>query len=112
MVRATAAEVVKKWGGSYPAGWDATSVGNICTQMDAEIDGRASPSTFATGTNHVEFANEAVFRRINFARWAAGNMTQPPPPRPWDDDMLSWFNALLTDTTHDSISYLKLAEES
>ena len=107
MVRATAAEVVKKWGGNYPAGWDATSVGNVCTQIDAELDGRASPATFGTGTNEVEFANEYAFRKINMQRWAAGNMTQPPPPHPWGEDMRDWFNALLTNTTYGGIRYIK-----
>ena len=108
MVRATAAEVVKKWGGNYPAGWDATSVGNACTQADAEIDGRAGSSTFGTDTNEIEFANELVFRKVNFARWAAGNMTQPPPLRPWDEDMMNWFAALLTDSTEGPLRTVKL----
>lgn len=107
MVRATAAEVVKKWPkGAYPADWDATSVGNICTQVDAEIDGRASPSTFGTATNHIEFANELAFRKCNYGTWAAGPMNIPPPPV-WDREMLAWFNALLTDTTEDAITTVK-----
>lgn len=109
---ATAAEVVKKWGGSYPAGWDATSVGNVCTQVMNEIAGKASPSAWGTSASHVEFENETVWRKINFMRWTAGNMTQPPPMRPWDDEMQAWFQALLTDTTKDSFYYVKMQDSS
>ena len=110
MVRATAAEVVKKWpGGNYPPPWDATSVGNVCTQVDAEIDGRASPSTFGTGTNEIEFANELVFRKCNYGRWAAGNMTTPAPPV-WDQFMIDWFDALLQSTTYDAVTTVKMMD--
>jgi len=111
LVRATAAEVVKKWGGTYPAGWDATSVGNVCTQVDAEIDAKASPSTFGTGTNEVEFANTLVFRRINNMRWAAGPMNVPEPVV-WTTEMEEWFQRLLTDTTADAITTVKLQDTS
>lgn len=111
MVRATAAEVVKKFGGTYPAGWDATSVGNICTQVDAELNGKASPSTFGTGTNEVEFANELAFRRTNYGIWASGDMTSPAPPL-WDEHMETWFQALLTDTTEDAITTVKMQDTS
>ena len=101
MVRATAAEVVKKWGGTYPAGWDATSVGNVCAQVDAELDAKALPDTLGTGTNEAEFANEYTFRKINYQRWTTGNMDTPPPARPWDDEMKDWFAALLSSTSLD-----------
>jgi hypothetical protein len=104
---ATAAEVLKKWGGSYPAGWDATSVGNVCTQVTAETAGKALPATFPTGTNADEFLNEYAWRKINYMRWAAGTMTQPAPLRPWDDEMEQWFQRLLSDTTVDRVGYVK-----
>jgi hypothetical protein len=103
---ATAAEVVKKWGGTYPGGWDATSVGNVCTQVTAEIAGRASPSSWPTGTNADEFANELAFRKCNYGTWASGMMDSPAPPV-WDNDMEMWFQALLTDTTVDAVGYVK-----
>jgi hypothetical protein len=114
MVRATAVEVVKKWGGTNPPGWDATSVGNVCTQVDAEIDGRASPSVFGTSTNFAEFANELVYRRINHANWSAagGVLSGSPEPRVWSEDLVDWFNALLTDTTTDTITTIKLQDSS
>lgn len=107
MVRATATEVVKKWGGVYPPPYDATSVGNICTQADAELDARAAPSTLGTGTNEAEFANEYVWRKINYMRWAAGPMRTPAPLNPWSEDMQLWFNRLLSNTTKDSTTTVK-----
>jgi hypothetical protein len=114
MTRATATEVVKKWGGTYPPGWDATSVGNVCTQVDAEIDGRASPSTFGTSTNFAEFANELVYRRVNHANWSAagGILTGHVEPVVWTQDLKDWFNALLTDTTEDTMTTIKLQDSS
>lgn len=108
---ATAAEVVKKWGGSYPAGWDATSVGNVCTQVTAEIAAKASPSTWPTGTNADEFANELVFRRVNHGRWAAGHM-DTPEPKVWDQELEDWFQNLLTDTTDDALTTIKMQDDS
>ena len=108
MVRATAAEVVKKWPkGVYPASWDVTSVGDICTQVEAEIDAKARPSVFGTGTNHSEFANMLAFRRCNHGTWAGGNMSAPEPSV-WTREMEAWFQNLLTDTTHDSVTTVKL----
>lgn len=107
MARATYAEVVKKWpGGVAPSDWTEASIGNVCTQVDAELNGMASPSTFGTGTNETEFANELVFRKCNYGRWAAGPMDTSPPPV-WDDYMKNWFQSLLTDTTKAAITYIK-----
>lgn len=112
MVRATAAEVVKKFGGSYPAGWDATSVGNLCTQVDEEIDAKAQPSTLSTtNTQVVEFANMLVYRRVVHGIWAAGPM-KSPEPAVWTKEMKEWFDALLTDTEEDSVSVLKMQDDS
>ena len=111
MVRATAAEVVKKWNNTYPSGWDATKVGYICTQVDAEIDGFANPSTFGTGTNEIEFANELVFRKVNYDIWAAGDRSDSMPSV-WDSHMEHWFQNLLTDTTHDAITTIKMQDTS
>ena len=107
MVRATAAEVLKLWGGTFPAPWDNTSVGNLCAQMDAMIDGRATPSTFGTGTNDVFFANSLVYRWMVNSNWAAGG-AQPPEPVVWTRDIEEWFQQLLTSTTHDAIVSIKM----
>ena len=112
MVRATAAEVVKKWPkGAYPASWDVTSVGDICTQVDAEIDAKASPAIFLTGTAHSEFANMLAYRRCNHGTWAGGNM-QEPEPTVWTREMEDWFQSLLTDTTIRRTTTVKLQEDA
>jgi hypothetical protein len=111
VVRATYAEVVKKFGGSDPPGWDSTSIGSLCTQVDAEIDGRASPSTFGTGTNHVEFANTLVYREIMHSQWVRGG-AKPPEPVVWNTQIREWFEALLTDTTYDAITTIKMQDTS
>lgn len=99
MVRASAAEVVKLFGGTYPAGWDATSVGNLCTQMDAILDGKATPATFGTGTNDVVFANVCCYRWI---RDLQKDLDDTSESQWWDREMQDWFDSLLTSTTHDS----------
>jgi len=107
VVRATAAEVLKLWGGTFPPPWDNTSVGNLCTQVDAEIDGRATPSTFGTGTNETFFANTVVYRKMMHANWAAGG-AQPPEPVVWTRDVEQWFQSLLTNTTNKAFTTAKL----
>jgi len=112
MVRATYAEVYKLFGGvTWPAGWTDANVTNLCAQVDAEIDGKASPSTFGTGTNHVLFANMLTYRRILHSVWALGPMTTQEPIV-WTTELQEWFEALLTDTTADAVAYLKMQDTS
>jgi len=109
VVRATYAEVKKKFGGVDPnAAWDETAIGNLCTQVDAELDGRASPSTFGTGTNEIEFANELVYRKIT----ANLRMFDATPYVVWTQDMRDWFNSLLKSTTYDGIKVIKGQDSS
>ena len=109
MVRATYAEVVKLNGGVDPVGWDSTSIGHLCTQWDAMLDGRATPSTFGTGVNETFFANFGVYRWIVYNTWAGGG-AQPPAPPMWDDFLEDWFQRLLTSTTHDAIKTIASQE--
>ncbi len=109
MARATYAETVKKWGGVDPGGWDSSSIGDVCTQTDAEIDAKASPSTFGTGTDHTEFANMLAYRRVNHGRWSAGDMMTAEPVV-WTREMEDWFQRLLTDTTVDSVGSIPLQD--
>lgn len=112
MVRATAAEVVKLFGGSYPAGWDATSVGNICTQVDEEIDAKAQPSSLSTSdTQVVFFANMLTYRRVIHGIWASSDQSTPEPVV-WTQELYEWFDRLLTDTTHDAITTVKMQDDS
>ena len=106
MVRATAVEVVKRWAGTYPAGWDATSVGYICTQVDAEMDSMSHPDTLGTGTNEVWLANEIAYRRVIHGIWASGPMVTEEP-RIWTHDLRDMFNRLGTITSKGGIGTMK-----
>jgi len=108
MVRATAAEYVKLNAGSYHAGWDATAVGNLCTMMDAFLDGKASPATLGTGTNEVAFANYCVWSFIEFQMKPVQDRTTNTGW--WTTEHSDWLAALLTDTTYDGVTVIKMRE--
>jgi len=76
MVRASAAEILKLFGGTYPPGHDATSFGNFAAQTDAELDMMALPGTLSTtGTNEVALANREAYRFVLHSLWAAAGGT-------------------------------------
>lgn len=106
MVRATAVEVVKKWGGTYPSGWTAASVGNICTQVDEEMNAKTGTALSTTNAEVLEFANMLVFRRVNHGRWAAGDLGGNEPVV-WTQEMIDWFNRLSTSSTYDGARHIK-----
>ena len=70
MVRATAAEVEDLLG-SYPVGWDATKVGELCTSADYYLDGYVktyyNTTLSATATDVVNIANHIVVQMIHRA---------------------------------------------
>jgi hypothetical protein len=96
MVRATAAEVIKLNGGNYLAGWDATSVGNLCAIVEEELD---EYEIAATGSGPVTLANMLVHRRMINANWAAGPMTAPEPVV-WTKDLIELKNRLQSEGTY------------
>ncbi|MHC4645066.1 MAG: hypothetical protein ACYTBJ_06175 [Planctomycetota bacterium] len=102
-----AAEVTKLYGGSglLPAGWDATSIGNVCTIMDAILDGKASPSTLGTGTNEAAFADYCVYTYIEYQQKKTDRSN--PSESWWTHEHEDWLQRLLTSTTTDSIGYIK-----
>jgi len=73
MVRATAAEMLKLFGGAHPPGHDATTFGNFAAQVDAELDMMALPATnlSTAGTKEVALANREGYRLVLHAIWAA-----------------------------------------
>jgi len=73
MVRATAAEMLKLFGGTHPPGHDATSFGDFAAQVDAELDMMALPATnlSTTGTKEVALANREGYRLVLHSLWAA-----------------------------------------
>ena len=83
MVRATAAEILKLFGGTYPPGHDATSFGDFAAQVDSELDMMALPGTLSTsGTNEVALANREAYRLVLHSLWAAagGPLSGAPEP--------------------------------
>lgn len=114
MVRATAAEMLKLMGGTYPPGHDATSFGNFAAQTDALLDTMALPSTLSTtGTNEVAFANRKAVELVVRALWfsAGGTLSGSPEPPLWtaqDDVTLS---LLLHDTTLDRFTSIDMIDE-
>jgi len=86
MVRATAAEVLKLFGGSYPTGLDATSVGNLCDTADYQLDGFArgegEPSLSTSDTAIISIANAIAARLCMHSLWmqAGGNLSNVPEP--------------------------------
>jgi len=83
MVRATAAEMLKLFRGTYPPGDDATSFGNFAAQVDAELDVMALPGTLSTtDTNAVALANREAYRMVLHSMWAAagGPLSGAPEP--------------------------------
>lgn len=83
MVRATAAEMLKLFGGKYPPPHDATSFGNFAAHVDAELDMMALPGTLSTtGTNEVALANREAYRLVLHSLWAAAGGVLSGMPEP------------------------------
>ena len=102
MVRATAAEMLKLFGGTHPPGHDATSFGNFAAQVDAELDMMALPSTLsATGTNEVALANREAYRMVLHSLWAAAGGTLSGQQEP-----LSLYNRVYYNHVQDQVRKL------
>ena len=111
MVRATAAEMLKLFGGVHPAGHDATSFGNFAAQADSELDMMALPGTLSTtGTNEVALANREAYRLVLHSLWAAagGVLSGTPEPvclynRSYYEHVASQVLKLIASTTYGSV---------
>lgn len=82
--RATAAEMLKLFGGAYPPGHDATSFLAFAAQADSEVDTWALPAVLSTsGTNEVALANRRAVFLVHKSIWlaAGGVMSGFPEPR-------------------------------
>jgi muconolactone delta-isomerase len=114
MVRATAAEMLKLFGGTYPPGHDATSFGNFAAQTDAILDTKAIPSTLsATGTNEVAFANRVAVNLVLRALWlsAGGILSGQQQPSIWTNDDNDILAQLLADTTAGRYTTIDMIDE-
>ena len=114
MVRATAAEMLKLFGGTHPPGHDATSFGNFAAQTDALLDTKALPSSLSTtGTNEVAFANRKAVDLVIWSLWASagGPLSGQPEPAIWTQDDNDQLSQLLHDTTADGFSAVDMIDE-
>jgi len=102
MVRATAAEMLKLFGGTYPPGHDATSFDNFAAQADSILDTEALPATLSTtGTNEVALANRIAVQLVIWSLWmsAGGPLSGQPEPPLFTKDMKVSLEQLLAGTT-------------
>ena len=100
MVRATAAEVVKLFGNTYPPGWTSTTVGYICDIVDDELD-EYELSTSDQGA--ITLANLVVYRRVIHSQWASagGILTGMNEPKIWTQDLIDLRDRLADEGTHE-----------
>lgn len=111
MVRATYAGVIILWGGAsnLPPDWTEAAITSLCTTMDAILDGKASPSTLGTGTNEAAFANECVRQFIDTQNENSQNQTNRDW---WTKNLQDWLQSLLSSTTHDAVTSIKMQDTS
>ena len=104
--RATAAEVLKLLGGSYPGGFNATNVGNLLQEADYVIDDYArshyNTTLSTTDAEVIAIANNAVVDLIEDAQWlhASPNTRGPRPDVP-SKKVMARIDAHLGNTTYD-----------
>ena len=118
MVRATAAEMLKLFGGIHPPGHDATSFGNFAAQTDSELDMMALPGTLsAAGTNEVALANREAYRLVLHSLWAAagGVLSGAPEPlslynRSYYTHVQKQVRKLQAGTTYSSVAVIDIIE--
>lgn len=114
MVRATVAEVKKLFGGTLPANWTTeANVTNLCTQVDAAIDGKVSPNSISGSSSAAkQFANELVARYMMWGNWMHAGAPAGEEPMIWNQDMLDRLEQLSTTSTEGTAVYIKMQEES
>ena len=115
MVRATAAEILKLFGGVHPPPHDATSFGNLAAQIDTLMDTEALPGVLsATGTNEVALANRIGFNLVNWSVWglAGGDLSGKPEPVVMTEGIKKEIKQLLMDPTEDGWTTLDMIDES
>ncbi len=114
MVRGTVGEVKKLWGGTLPANWTTEGdVTNLCTQVDAEIDGKTYPSSISTSSNPAkQLANEVVYRRMIHGNWAHRGGPVAEEPVIWTRDLIDRLEQLSRHATKGTAVYVKMQAES
>lgn len=107
MVRATAAEVLKLFGGVYPPGTDVTNIGNLCADMDYHVDGYIkkmyNTSLSTTDTSVIYVCNMGVAQLGMLILWyqAGGPLSGQPRPPILTDEMKEILDASISATDED-----------
>lgn len=118
MVRATAAEVLKLFGGSYPPGCDATNIGNLCAQADYHMDAYAKDlgytSLSTTDTGVVYAANMTVAQLGLHAIWiqAGGAISGYPPPPILTNEVKMIIKANIRSSTYGPVAVVDTIDDS
>lgn len=114
MVRATAAEMLKLFGGVHPPPHDPTSFGNLAAQADAIMDTEALPGVLSTsGTNEVALANRLAYNLVMNSLWglAGGDLSGKPEPVVLTNQIKADIRQLLMDAVEDSFTTLDMIDE-
>lgn len=109
MARATAAEMVKLFGGTYPAGHDATTFVTFITQADSIIDTLALPAVLSTtGTNEIALANRIAVHLVHRSMWLqAGGVLSGVSEPPWvPEELRDMLNHLAASANYDGWAVL------
>lgn len=111
MVRSTAAEVEDLLG-SYPAGWDATSVGELCTSAYARLNGYVklyyNTSLSETDTDVVDIENLIVVQMLHYAN--AVHQGKDVLPAIFTQEVKDLIDAVVTNTALDGSTTVNLAK--
>ena len=115
--RATAAEVLKLFGGSYPPGTDASNIGDLLDAADYHMDGYAKQfygeTLSTTDTSIIYAANITVAQLGARIMWyqAGAGLSQTPQPPVLTDEVKFLIDASLVDTTTAQFDTLDLIDE-
>jgi len=115
MVRATAAEMVKLFGGVFPPGHDAATFGTFAAQADSILDTLALPATLSTtGTNEISLANRVAVHLVHKSMWfsAGGVLSGTPEPEWIPSEIIEQLRLLAADTDYDGFATADMIDES
>ena len=107
--RATAAEVLKLFGGVYPPGVDATNIGNLLASADYAMDGYAlkhfKTDLSTTDTAVIHASNMTVAQLGLRVLWyqAGGVLSGTPEPPVLTDEVIVIIEGSLSSTTNDGV---------
>jgi len=115
VARATTADVLKRWGGTYPPGADATNTADWCEQADEILNAYTHPDTLSTTDSKVKAVAVDVVERLYIRMvWmqAGGPMSGQPEPEVLTQDIKEKIDRLSIDSTYDGFTTAKMWESS